>query len=120
MRALITSVVWIAYLVMFNLYLFELTHGLSHRRGILMYSYITMGAIIFYLIDRSGGLVTDLHKEFNTLLILSVINNFVLIILTQHLIIRNAEQMFYMFNGTEIIITLIILFSAFRHGFIKS
>lgn len=115
-RTWLTVISWLLYLGLFNIYIYELTHGLSHRRCILMYSYLTGIMIAICFIDRIYITTWPVHRQFNILSIISILANFVLIILTQHNILTNAKEMFYIFNGLIIAFTLMIISSIHRYG----
>lgn len=117
-RIFITVSLWLTYLLLFNFYIYQLTHGLSIRRSSLLYNYITLGSLIFCFIDRDF-IVSGMHRQFNTLYLLSLIANFILIILTHHVILTNPEEMFYTFNGLIFAVTTMIVISSYRHGHFK-
>lgn len=115
-RIWLTVISWLIYLGLFNFYIYEITHGLSHRRCILFYSYLTSGMITICFIDRIYMTKWIIHKKFNVLSILSILANFILIILTQHCILNNAKDFFYTFNGLIFVLTTMIIISIHRHG----
>jgi hypothetical protein len=117
-RITLTIIALALYVGLFNLYLYRLlTNELSHRRISLMYDYITLGMIIFSFLDLKLGVYKGLHEQFNLLCFLSVIFNFVIIILTQHTILTNPLPTFVSFNGGIFIATIMIGISYIRHGF---
>lgn len=67
-------------------------------------------------LDRLYITEWTVHKQFNILSMLSVLANFVLIILTQHNILTNAKEMFYIFNSLIIALTLMIIINIHKHG----
>lgn len=112
---------WIIYLLLFNFYIYELTHGLSHRKCVLFYSYLTGGMTAICFFDRVHITRLTVHRQFNILSILSVLANFILIILTQHTVISNTRDtaMFYTFNGLIVVVTIMIFISGIKHGIFK-
>lgn len=115
MRAAITLIALCLYVGAFNLYLYELTK-VDIRESKLFYNYTTAGMIAFFVIDLKTGFESFYHRQFNLACILAVIANFVLIILTHHLIITKPIPMFFTFNSIIFITNLIILTTLGRHG----
>lgn len=120
MRTIITAFVLLIYVILFNLYLYELTLGtLSYRRTKLLYYYITLGMLLFFLIDNKIGIRSFLHEQFNILCIISVIFNYIIAILCYHKILYNPMTVFVSFNGGILIATIMVLISGGRHGIFK-
>jgi cytochrome c biogenesis factor len=116
LRLALTVIVVIIYVGLFNLYIYDLTK-IDIRASKLFYNYLTLSALIFFLLDIKSGFVSFIHKQFNLILILCVIINYVIIILTHHTILQNPKPMFWAFNGSVFAVTLIIGSSILRHGY---
>lgn len=106
------------YVGLFNFYIYELTRTWFTPEGKrLFYNYLTMGMVGFTFADIKAGFVSYLHEQFNNICILSVVINFILIILTHHTILQNPIPMFFAFNGSVFAVTVMIGFSIIRHGY---
>jgi hypothetical protein len=120
MRTLLCLIIIILYVGLFNLYIYELTHPfISLQAKKLFYNYLTLGMIIFYVVDSKLGFDNWLHKQLNHISILSVIINFLLIILNWHLLLNDAVMMFWIFNSAVFLTTSMILISSIRHNAIN-
>lgn len=106
-RVVITVVMLILYVGLFNIYIYDL-HRIDIKQSKLFYNYLTLGAISFFVADLKAGFVNEYHKQFNLLLILSVIVNYVLIICVHSRLIQGVYPMFYTFDFTVFAITLTI------------
>lgn len=116
MRTILTALVLILYVGLFNFYLYELPRDfLSLKECKLLYNYLTLGMIVFYLLDKSSGFDNWLHKELNKICIFCVLINYVLIILTHHTVLKNEMTELIAFNAAIFVTTLMILISAIRH-----
>jgi hypothetical protein len=109
LRIAISIIILCLYVGLFNLYIYELTK-IDIKSSKLFYNCLTLGAIVFFLIDSKAGFVNIYHKQFNFLLILCVIVNYIIIILTHYGILDGNRPIpvFYSFNGSVFAITLII------------
>lgn len=117
-RQALTIGILIVYLVLFNYYIYELTlPDMPIECKKLFYNYITLGMVVFTFADIKAGFVSYLHEQFNNICILSVVINFILIILTHHTILQNPIPMFFAFNGSVFAVTVMIGFSIIRHGY---
>src|SRR5438046_2933976 len=104
-RIAIAVVALILYVGLFNLYIYGL-HSFDIKHSKLFYNYLTFGAILFFLADLKCGFVNDYHKQFNLILILSILLNYVLIICIHQEIINGVYPLFYIFNLSVFFITL--------------
>lgn len=107
-----------AYVAIFNYYIWEMAHGMNEHHYKLLYNYLTVASISIYVLDRELGTVNFMHKQFNLLLILCVIINYVLIILARHgVIYEHWKQMFWCFNSAVLITTIMICTCIYRHDY---
>jgi hypothetical protein len=115
-RIAITIIALCLYVGLFNVYIHEVTRIDPHYSK-LFYDWLTIGAISFFLIDIKCGFVNYHHKQFNLLLILSVIINNVLRLLTHFGTLRDdkPEQMYYSFNLSVFSITLTIFICGWKY-----
>lgn len=109
-RTLLTIIVLCIYILLFYLYLWELSHGLSYRRCALFYNYLTLVSLLFFVVDSWCGICSILHKYVNYLGLLSIAINFVVIILIHHTMIKGVEQMFRTFNIMEIVTIILMIY----------
>lgn len=114
LRISITVASLVLYVMLFNLYIYEL-QIIDIRIAKLFYNYLTLSMVVFYLIDRSAGFVSYFHKQFNLLCILSVIVNYVIIILTHHKILEKPIPIFYAFNCGIFLATVMVVKSMIKH-----
>lgn len=121
MRVIICIIVLCLYVLAFNFHLWELIHEdlLTFRQNKLFYYYTTGGMIAFTFADIKLGIIYYLHEQLNTICILTVLTNFIIIILINHLIITKSLFILSTFNLLIFVITVIITISAKRHGFIN-
>lgn len=114
-RVYLSIVILTAYVLLFNYYLWAMTHGMNEHYYRLLYYYITAVFTSIYLLDRKMGIVSFIHEQFNFLLILCVLINYVLIILTRHCIIdTNWKPMFWSFNGGVLFVTISVLINGIK------
>jgi hypothetical protein len=117
-RIFITVAALITYLVLFNLYIFNLTRT-DITTSKLFYNYLTAGMTVFYVADWKCGFVNKYHEHFNFICILCVIVNYIIIILTHHTVIHNdkPQQLFWAFNGGVFAVTVLIVINFLKHGY---
>lgn len=75
--------------------------------------------IVFFTADIKAGFVSNYHKQFNFLCILSVIINYILIILIHLTIIKSAAPMLLLFNGLVFAVTIMIGTNMRKYGYFK-
>ena len=114
LRVYITVIVLAIYVGLFNLYIYDLTR-LDIKSSKLFYNYLTLGMVMFFIADWKSGFVNYIHEQFNLLCILCVIVNYILIILTHHIILTSPIPMFFAFNGGVCLVTMMIFISGIRH-----
>lgn len=85
----------------------------------LFYNYLTLGMIVFFLIDLKTGFESIWHKQFNLIAILCVIINYIIIILNHHGLLCDSIGVFWIFNGSVFVTSLMILTSGIHHGIFK-
>jgi hypothetical protein len=116
-RVFITITVLCVYVIGFNFYLYELTHHFwSHRQKTLLYNTLTLSMLLFYFLDLKTGIVSYFHEQFNNVCYLSVIINFIIIILTHLTILEQPLFIFISFNSGMFIATLMLAIAGARHG----
>lgn len=119
MRMLICIFVLVIYLASFNTYIFCLDSGQFGIRFLkLWYNYTTFGLLAFAIIDEIIGCY-GYHKSLNRICKFSLLLNYILIILTHHDILLNPVTKFMLYNGSVLVITLMILLSAAQHDYFK-
>lgn len=117
-RIALTILALCLYVILFNVYIYDLTR-IDIRSSKLFYNYLTLFMFIFIISDWKSGFVNDFHKQFNFICILSLIVNYIIIILTHHKIILSPLPEFFAFNGGVLAVTLIIVERGVRHGIFK-
>lgn len=114
LRIAITIIALILYVGLFNLYLYELTR-INIGTSKIFYNVITLFAVGFFLLDIKAGFVNHIHQQFNLLLILCVLINYILIICTHAEWINDTDGLFYSFNISVFAITLTIFICEVRY-----
>lgn len=119
-RLTLTVITLILYAALFNVYIFEITR-IDINTSKLFYNYLTAGAVLFYLLDSKFGYVNGYHKQFNLLLILCILVNYVIIILVHSGVLSfdRPKAMFYAFNITIFAITLTIFICEMKYKTFK-
>lgn len=118
LRIAITIGVLFLYDIAFNFYIYELLR-VPHRNAALLYNYITLGMLVFCVTDWKLGFVNAFHSQFNFVCFLSLIVNYVLIILTHHQFLTSPVYMFLAFNSGVFAVTMMVFVSGIRHKFFK-
>lgn len=80
-----------------------------------MYNLITFGMLVFCVFDWKFGFVNDFHKQFNFLGFLSLMVNYLLIILTRTRVITDPVPMFFVFNSGLFLVTAMVFSSGIKH-----
>lgn len=118
MRTKITLVAICLYTVLFNLYIFERIHDFWDVHYIkLFYNYITLSAILFYIADTKLGFESETHEQLNFVCILAVIMNFINIILTEQGNLTKPVEMFWTFNGSIFVCSILVLYLGSIYGY---
>lgn len=114
LRIGITISVLILYVGLFNLYLYELTR-INIGTSKIFYNCLTFFAVSFFVVDLKAGFINSYHKQFNLLIILCVLVNYILIIFTHTQWIKSTDSLFYSFNSSVFAITLTIFFCEIKY-----
>jgi len=118
LRIYITVIAIVLYALLFNFYIYELTR-VQYRTAVLIYNYLTLSAVVFFLLDWKSGFVSKWHEQLNLICILCIIVNYLIIILTHHVILEKPIQMFYAFNGGIFAVSILILINGIKHGYFR-
>lgn len=115
-RVAITIIVLILYVGLFNLYIYDLTR-VDIKTSKLFYNYLTFGGLLFFLLDIKAGFVNEYHKQFNLLLVLCILINYIIIILVHSEVLssKNTWPIFYSFDLSVFAITLTIFICEIRY-----
>lgn len=117
MRSIGCILVLIAYCFAFSIYIYELPrHNWAPENVKIFYSATTVIMVLFCMIDARMGFESWWHRQFNLICNLALVFNFIFIILTHMQILSDPELTFFIFNGSVIAVSLMILISAKRHG----
>lgn len=116
LRIGITIIALILYVGSFNLYIFMFLQWTAFFDK-LFYTCITSGAVAFAVIDWKAGFVNSYHKDFNLLLFLCILTNYLFILLKMFEVFNPAhpQPMFYAFNATVLITTITIFFNELKY-----
>jgi hypothetical protein len=107
-----------AYLLLFNLYIYELKYGtLQIEYTKCLYSVLTAGIVAFIYYDRCD--THGWHKQINQISFWCLMSNFLLIILTHLQILTTPVKMFLTFNGAVFAITIMILILGVKYDYIN-
>lgn len=113
-RIAITIIALIFYVGLFNVYLYELTR-INIGTSKIFYNCLTFFAVGFFVLDFKSGFVNHVHQQFNLLLILCVLVNYIIIICTHAEWINDTDNLFYSFNISVFTITLTIFICEVRY-----
>jgi hypothetical protein len=113
-RIVITVIALILYVGLFNVYLYDLTR-INIATSKIFYNLITLFGVGFFALDIKAGFVNHIHKQFNLLLILCVLINYVIIICTHAEWITDTDNLFYSFNVSVFAITLTIFICEMKY-----
>lgn len=116
-RVIFTVIILCLYVVLFNFYIWQLTHIGNGSQTKLLYNYITFFTLIFYFINQYD--TTQANEQLNKMIFFVILSNFILIILTHHRILTQAPPMFLSFNGLIFAVTSIIGITGYNHGYFK-
>lgn len=122
MRLVVTIFALCIYVLFFNWYIYALTDGnYTIRCAKLIYSCSTLFIALFYKINQMIKGMSQINEQLNEVCFWALICNFIFILLTHACILTKEEpqKMFYAFNGSVFALTIIILISMRRHGFLK-
>lgn len=86
----------------------------------LFYNGITLGMVLFFFIDLKIGFESWWHEQFNTICILTVMINYILIILIHAKVLDDSFKEVIIFNGSVFVTSIMILISGGRHNVFKS
>lgn len=120
MRVALSILAVVIYVLAFNACLYY--HGIIPTRYYkITYNLITLFGIATYAIDKHFGIISYLQREFNRILLVCIIMNYLLILATLLLVVSdtNFKDKFYVFNGAIFAVSLMIFISGFKHGLFK-
>jgi hypothetical protein len=83
------------------------------------YNCITLCMLLFVSFDYRNGFYSYWHLQFNAACFISLVINYILIILTHLQIINSPKDMFILFNGLIFVSTIVLFISLGRHGYLK-
>ena len=115
-RVSVTITVLCLYVLLFNIYIYELTQ-INIQASKLFYNYLTLFMFVFIIADIKSGFVSSIHKQLNNICILCLIINYILIILTHHTILQKPKEVFFMFDGSVLAVTVLIFINLFKHDY---
>jgi hypothetical protein len=116
LRVGITIIALIVYVGLFDLYIFEFLNW-SPYFDKLFYNWLTFGTWLFVLLDWKTGFVNEHHKCFNFLIFLSLLVNYLFIILTvtEFFNTKHPLNMFYAYDTTILVITCTIFYNEIKY-----
>lgn len=109
------------YVSGFNFYLYELFYGSWNTLQAKGFFYIITVSFLTYIffISKYTGQTTYLSEQFDLISKLTVLINFIIIVLTLYDLLNNHRTYFYTFNGSILVTTIMVTFSGFKHGIFK-
>lgn len=119
MKKIVVTLALIVYLIAYNVYVYLMyTEPIKLSTGKLMnyYPILFLSSVVFY--------VKTNKYEYYTKNVLSIckfvlISTFAIIILTNHLLIKNPYTQLHLLDGSTFLFTLFVLISGLRHGYFK-
>jgi hypothetical protein len=119
-RIYISIFVLICYSTGFNFYLWELFYGSWYSVNAKGFYYLlTILTLIWLNIDKKLTNSSHLNKDFHSITEYAVIINFIIIMLTLYNIINIPLLYFFIYNGSVLVTTLIVLVIGTKHGIFK-
>lgn len=119
-RAYYSFFVLIGYTLLFNLYLFELFYGswnVVHTKA--FFYLITIITKLYLIINRKVKKRTELSGHLDDIIEYTVIINFMIICLSLYDLFFVPLLYFFIYNGSVLVTTLIVLIIGTRHGAFK-
>lgn len=119
-RAYISFFVLIGYTLCFNVYLYELFYGHWQPVNSKGFFYlITIISKVYLFINRKVKRRTELSEHIDDIMDLTVIINFVIIMLSLYDLIFIPLLYFFIYNGSVLVTTLIVLIIGTKYGAFK-
>jgi len=115
-RIAITIIALILYVGLFDVYIFQFLVWTPYF-GKLFYNWLTFGAALFVLLDWKCGFINEHHRNFNLLIFISILVNYLFIILTitEFFNTKYPMHMFYAYDGTVLFVTTTIFFNEWKY-----
>lgn len=121
MRTLICILFLIFYSASFNAYIYCLDSGqFSIKEMKLWYNYMTFIMLLFVFLDEFKTRLRGHHKSLNTVCKLSLLINYILIILTHHGMLINPTYNFLIYNGSVLAVTVMVFISGTQYEYFKN
>lgn len=120
-RTYINLFALIAYTGLFNLYLYELFYGswnIANVKG--FYYLITILTLLWGIIDRKIKNSTETSNHINLITEITVIINFVFIILNLYDLLFIPLLNFFLYNGSVLVVSVIVLIASTKHEIFKN
>lgn len=116
LRVGITIIALILYVGLFDLYIFQFLTW-SPYFDKLFYNWLTFGTLLFALLDFKAGFINEHHRRFNLLIIISILVNYLLIILTVSDVFnyKHPQPMFYSYDGAMCALTATIFYNEIKY-----
>lgn len=119
-RAYLSFFVLIGYTLCFNVYLYELFYGPWQPVNSKGFFYlITIVSKLYLFINRKVKKRTELSEHIDDIMDLTVIINFVIIMLSLYDLIFIPLLYFFIYNGSVLVTTLIVLIIGSKYGAFK-
>lgn len=119
-RAYISFFALIGYTLLFNVYLCELFYGswnVVHTKA--FFYLITIFTKLYLIINRKLKRRTELSAHLDDIIEYTVIINFMIIMLSLYDLIFIPLLYFFIYNGSVLVTTIIVLIIGTRHGAFK-
>lgn len=116
LRIAITIIVLILYVGLFSLYILEFLNWSPYFDRV-FYNCLTGGAMLFLLLDTTFGFVNSYHKQFWQVLFISIITNYLFILLKLFEVFnpKQPQPMFYAFDVTVLLVTITIFYNEIKY-----
>lgn len=106
---IISGLALLAFLISYNIYLFELATQVCDMRIMKLWNYYSIGALLLWIFINEANDFISVSK-------IVVIITILTIILTNHAIIKNPYYSLGIIDLGTAIVTLMILIAGYRHG----
>lgn len=119
-RGYLSFFVLIGYTSLFNFYLYELFYGSWYSPNTKAFLYlITIITKLYLIINRKLKRRTELSEHLDDIIEYCIVINFAIIMLSLYDIIYIPLLNFFIYNGSVLVTTLIVLIIGTRHGAFK-
>lgn len=117
---MITGIALISYLLSYTAYLWSMEHIAMQESTQRLWNYCSIGGLLLFIFVREIQSITRLEKELLDTAKAVIIVTILVIILHYLFIIDNVYYMMAVIDITALILTILVIISGNKHGFLKN